>query len=244
MIKKYISFICYPKLALWILIGFIGFTVVGTLTHEMGHIAFAKAYGYEIHLGYGYMTYNDSPFSIEFNAITDRNLEAIESKIEFPEKERWDTLIEKLKFSSFLITLGGPLESMISGTIGFVLLYRRRKSIQEYGMKILDWTLVFISLFWLRELANPITGLIRSISRGSFNPFGGDSDELRLAIDLGWWEGSISLPLALIATGIALYVIFKILPMSVRFTFMISGLVGGVLGYMIWLMWIGPILMP
>lgn len=244
MLKKYISLHIYPKLALWILLGFIGFTIVGTLTHELGHINMAKAFGYKTHLGYGYMNYYDSPLSIEFDTITARNQEAIASNRDFPEKEHLDTLVEKLKISSFLITLGGPLQTIISGTVGFAFLCSWRRRIREYGMKLKDWIFVFISLFWLRQLANPLTGLMRSIAKGGFNPFGGHSDELVLARYLGWWEGSISLPLALIALGIAIYVIFKILPKPVRFTFISAGFIGGVLGYMIWLVWVGPVLMP
>lgn len=244
MIKKYISFIFYPKAALWIIVAFIGFTIVGTLTHELGHIAFAKAQGFSTELHYGSMNYYNDSNQSELQSIYDRNSEAIQAAIDFPEKERWDTLNEENAKKSFWVTLGGPLQTILTGTIGFFFLYRRQKRVQEYGMKLVDWLLVFLTLFWLRETTNVVTGFLKAIMNGSFNPFGGYSDELRLARHLEWWEGSISLPLALIAICITIYVIFKILPRSVRFTFLSAGFVGSVLGYMIWLVWIGPIVMP
>lgn len=244
MIKKYLSFTLYPKLALWIILGFIGFTIIGTLTHELGHIAFAKAQGFSTELHYGSMNYYDGPYQSELESIFDRNSKAIQADMDFPEKERWDTLTKESAKKSFWVTLGGPFQTMLTGTIGFFFLYRRRKRIQEYGMKLLDWFLVFLTLFWLRETTNVVTGFLKAIVNGSYNPFGGYSDELRLARHLGWWEGSISLPLALIAICIAVYLIFKILPKSIRFTFISAGCIGGVLGYMIWLVWLGPVIMP
>ncbi len=244
MIKKYISFVFYPKLALWILIGFISFTVIGTLTHEMGHIAFAKAQGFKSKLHYGSMSYYDGPYSSEFEKIWIENEEAIKTGQPYAQKERRQELLHILSAQGMWVTLGGPLQTILTGTIGFLLLYRRRKQIQKIGMKFIDWIFVFLTLFWLRETTNVVTGFLKAITKGGFNPFEGHSDELRLARHLGWWEGSISLSLALIAICIAIYVIFKILPRSVRFTFISAGFVGGVFGYMIWLVWIGPILMP
>ncbi|WP_299684622.1 hypothetical protein [uncultured Dokdonia sp.] len=244
MLKKYISLHIYPKLALWILIGFIGCTIVGTLTHELGHIAFAKAFGYKTHLGYGYMNYYDSPFSIEFDTITARHQEAISSNSDFLEKERREELLQIISKHRMWVIFGGPLQTILTGTIALFLLYRQQKEIQELGMKWTHWLLVFLSLFWFRETTNLAVGVLQTLSKGSFDPFGGRSDELRLARWLGWWEGSISLPLALLGLAIGMYVIFRILPKSVRLTFLSAGFMGGILGYMIWLVWVGPILMP
>ena len=38
---------------------FIFFTVIGTLSHEYGHIAVAKYFGYETELHYGSMEFDD-----------------------------------------------------------------------------------------------------------------------------------------------------------------------------------------
>lgn len=133
---------------------------------------------------------------------------------------------------------------MITGTVGLLLLYRQRENIKMRGMQFADWVFVFLSLFWLRELANPMLAVIIDVIGGEFSPFSGRSDEIFLARSMGWWEGSISLPLAMIAAWTGLYVIFKILPKEYRLTFITVGLLGGVVGFAFWLKWVGPILMP
>ena len=46
------------KKFLIIVIGFILFTIVGTQSHELGHILVAKFFGYKTSLNYGSMTYS------------------------------------------------------------------------------------------------------------------------------------------------------------------------------------------
>jgi len=241
--KKYIALKFHSKLSLYLILAFVLSTIIGTLTHEMGHIAFAKAHGYSTHLGYGYMTYGkDVPADIK--KISEQYPEAIEKGLDFPEKERWEEVRNQRIKEGRWITFGGPFQTVVFGSIGLFLLYRRKQRIIEIGMAFTDWVLVFLSLFWLREWYNPMASLVGSLLKGKFNPFGGGSDELDLARSLNWWEGSISLPLALIAVAIALYVIFKIIPKTYRLTFLVSGLVGGLFGFFFWLEWVGPVLMP
>ncbi len=56
--SKYLMLSIKPMLGLWLLLGFISFTIIGTLTHELGQVAFAKMQGFETSLHYGYMNFN------------------------------------------------------------------------------------------------------------------------------------------------------------------------------------------
>jgi hypothetical protein len=47
-----------PKFFFIIFLAFILFTIIGTLSHELGHIAVAKYFGYETTLDYGSMAYS------------------------------------------------------------------------------------------------------------------------------------------------------------------------------------------
>jgi hypothetical protein len=69
-------------------------------------------------------------------------------------------------------------------------------------------------------------------------------DEVRIAIKLGLPQGSIIGVLAFLSLIISVIVIFKFIPVSQRFSFIISGFVGGVLGYLIWLEWFGKYILP
>jgi hypothetical protein len=244
VLTKYIPIVFKPKLAIWIFFGFILFTIIGILSHEMGHIAVARILGYKTTLHYGSMNYYDGPNQEEFDQIWYACEDEIKTGQSYPKKARRQELLLEIQYRSWLIRAGGPLQTMITGTIGLLLLYKQRENIEMRGMQFIDWMFVFLSLFWLRELANPMLAAIIDIARGEFSPFSGRSDEIFLARSLGWWGGSISFPLATIAAWTGLYVIFKILPKEYRLTFVTVGLLGGIVGFAFWLKWIGPILIP
>ena len=48
-------------------------------------------------------------------------------------------------------------------------------------MNLVDWFLVFLTLFWLRETTNVVTGLIKAIAKGSFLSF---LEEIVMSYDL------------------------------------------------------------
>jgi hypothetical protein len=122
------------------------------------------------------------------------------------------------------------------------MLVLRRKSIYKIGMKTLDWLFVFLSLFWLREIFNLITSIGGELILPNGNWFGGD--ELYISQELNLWSGTISLFLATIGTLIAIYVVFKIIPKKTRLTFILSGFIGGIAGFILWMNIIGPKILP
>lgn len=229
------------SLLLILSITFIVFTVVGTLSHECGHIVVAKYLGYETRLHYGSMNY-DNNLQDQINEIYFRNETSILKGKPFPEKELYEKLILKSFYDMLAVRIGGPVQTILTGTIGFILLLFRRKKILENGMKILDWLYVFLSLFWLREVFNLTMSVASALLNGKKNYFGGD--ERKIAIMLEIPQGGIAIPLALIGLCIAIFVIFRIIPKEQRLVFISSGFLGGIAGFILWLRILGPIVMP
>jgi hypothetical protein len=238
---------------------FILFTIVGTLTHESGHMAVAKYYGYETTLHYGSMSWDKGsnatkPWKADFDtiqAIYWRNKIDEDNDIRHSESRRQDSLASKIKErysqgeykqESALITIGGPAQTLLTSILGVFILLYRRKSIVQRGMKIGDWLALFLALFSLRFVANLTLSVLSELWKPNGTYFGGD--EARLARSLDVHLGTFAVPLFLIGAAIALWVIFKVLPLKNRFTFIISGLVGGISGYLIWLEWLGPVILP
>jgi hypothetical protein len=196
------------KLFVVLFVVFIVFTCIGTLTHEMGHIAIAKMLGYETHLGYGYMNYDKT---------NGHNLK-----------------------NGLFISIGGPLQTMLTGTIGLTLLFLRRKKFNlEQNLSWGQWALIFITLFWLRQSTNMIMS-IPGLLAGRL--LGGD--EFRIAYLLRWPLSSISVVTGLIGLLVLATVILRFIPQKHRVTFMLAGLAGGVTGFWLWLIKLGPVLMP
>lgn len=168
------------RLFVLLAIGFIAFTVIGTVSHESGHYLMAKCFGYEANI--------------------------------------------------------------LTGTIGLIILILLRKryfSAERLSFGL--WLLIFITLFWLRQTANFFIVLPMSIIHGSIN---GHGDEFGLAryFHLPVW--SILTFSTLIGIVILAVVIFKFIPIKQRLTFMAAGLVGGVTGFVFWLILFGKIIMP
>ncbi len=90
-----------------------------------------------------------------------------ENKVEFSFRKRYKTLNGIYNKKDFISRLWGPLQSMITGTIGFllILIYRKQFS-QKETLSIVQWFLIFISLFWLREVFNIFKPLLLFFIKG------------------------------------------------------------------------------
>lgn len=242
-----------PKSSVILILAFICFTIIGTLSHEFGHIAVAKYFGYDTMLDYGSMNYFANGF------LDDENVKEIESISkdyldmdyeEWPQDiklkvEALDKIImekypsnEISKRENFYITLGGPAQTLITSYLGLGILFFRRK---KWGIefKMFDWLAVFMSLFALREVFNFVQALYASIVYSKSNFHG---DEFRISRYLGfneWIIPTITFVLGLFISG---YVIFKIIPVTYRFTFILSGLIGGISGFALWFGFLGETL--
>jgi len=141
-----------------------------------------------------------------------------------------------------LMVLGGPIETMGTGCIGLLLLFIRRK--RFYATKWLSsgqWLIIFLSLFWLRQTTNFVMWTGNYLLTGDLST---RSDEVRLAkyFHIPIW--SLSVVTAMIGAYVLYVITFKVIPAQQRLVFMLAGIVGGVLGYLIWLEWFGKVLMP
>ncbi|WP_339887396.1 hypothetical protein [uncultured Flavobacterium sp.] len=225
-------------------VAFFLFTIIGTILHEYGHLLVAKSLGYETKLHYGSMSYQKYNSNINDTIIElfERNKYAIQNKKDFTEKLEFYTLVNKQQKDSFLIRIGGPFQTIITGLIGFFLLYKRNRLSTSHFTKI-DWFLVFLSLFWLRQIFNPVFSVLKRFFRGNGTLFG-RGDETEIAKYLNLPIGTIDVILGLIGLFICFFVVFKLTPIKHRYTFILSGLIGGSLGFYIWMYKIGPLILP
>lgn len=199
------------RLFIWLFLSFIFATVVGTLTHELGHYVVAEFLGYDAEIHYGATGIVKAP-------------------------------VNGKPSDSFWITLGGPMQTMLTGSIGLVLIFINRKSFSVsktlFGWQ---WFLIFIALFWLRQTANLTTWIGGYLLRGNFS---GRGDEIRLAKYLGLPNWLILSFTGLIGLTILTVIIFKVVPVKQRLTIIVSGLFGGIVGYILWLDVLGKVIIP
>ncbi|WP_458626258.1 hypothetical protein [Winogradskyella sp. PC D3.3] len=241
-----------PKFSIIIVLSFILFTIIGTITHEFGHIAVAKYFGYDTTLSYGSMGYSQD-FSEdedvkEIKKISEPYItidyeewpEDIKLKLEALDKivmERYP-YNETHKLHELLITIGGPAQTLLTSFIGLLILFFRRKKSKDQFI-VVDWLAVFMSLFALREVFNFVQVSYSALfnSESNFN-----ADEFKISRYLGFNEWIIPVISLIIGLTISIYVIFKIIPIKYRFSFIVSGLVGGISGFAIWFGFLGELL--
>jgi len=201
------------KLFIGLFLSFIAATIIGTLSHEFGHYIVAKYFGYDARINYG-ATFWNSPDPN--NPITPS--------------------------SPIAMTLGGPIQTMLTGTIGVFLLLVFRKSFYAADkLSLRQWIIIFLSLFWLRQTSNFCTWLGSYFLNGSFSS---RPDEIRIAnyFDLPTWTLiSITAMMGAFVLGI---ITFKFIPSRQRITFLTAGLCGGIAGFYLWLIQFGKYIMP
>ncbi len=223
-------------------ISFIVFTPIGTVSHEYGHIAVAKYFGHKTTLHYGSMNWERSKFNIELSKFHSEFKFEIENNLPFEKEKEYKSLRKKINYESLWVTIGGPAQTIFVGMLGLFLILYRKKQRQFYGFKLLDWISVFLSLFWLREIFNLLVSIGNGVYSQNGKYFGGDEARISRLLDLP--EGFIPVVLGVIGLTISCYIIFKIIPIQKRLTFIVSGLIGGVSGFILWMKIIGPILLP
>lgn len=238
------------KFSIVIIFAFILFTIIGTLAHEFGHIAVAKFLGYETQLNSGSMShfqkgyYEDKDVKEIGKVLKDYSgykYEDLPKDIKIKVEELWDKVNEKFprnKSHDLWVTIGGPAQTLITSFIGLLVLFIRRKKWKN-KFKIVDRLAVFMSLFALREVFNFVHALYSLIVHSKSNFHG---DEFRISRYLGFNEWVIPSITLLLGLLISCYVIFKIIPIKYRFTFIVSGLIGGVAGFAIWFGFLGAAL--
>lgn len=217
-------------------------TVIGTVTHELGHYTAAKLIGNEVKINYAHAFSDNPTLSSKLKLIYDKYYNEIKENKDFPLKERLRELrtqqIEEAKITS----IGGPLQTILTGTLGFILLLCNRKNIYKNGkIKLIGWIYIFLSLFWLRQVTNFLVA-VASLIITKKTHISGDEMHLALLYKLPTW--SIQITTGIIGMIICGYIFFKIIPKAQRITFILAGLFGGISGYYLWLVEFGKIIMP
>lgn len=191
---------------------FILATITGTISHELAHYATANITGHPAQLHYA---------STSVPAIGGKPLSASDS---------------------FLITLAGPLQTMITGSIGFLLLFMYRKSFKNADrLHTGQWLMVFVSLFWLRQVAVFLMWMGNYFITGELSAKG---DEIKISRYLSLPDWLFISVTAITGLYITLIVIFRFIPVKQRTIFILSGVAGGIVGYLIWMHWLGPLFIP
>lgn len=218
---------------------FVLFTIVGTISHELGHFTAAKLLGYECSISYNWASSSHPQLYDELDNVYQQNKDAIESGLPFRGEEKYHGLRQQLRQNWKWIILGGIGQTLLTGILGLLILSYSGK---KYTFGFIDFLAVFLSLFWLREVFNLLSGIFYAVASGRDSYFGGD--EANLANLLGWPEGSIPLSLGIMGAIVGVYIVFFALPKKYRFTFIVSGLIGGFTGFYLWMYVWGPILLP
>lgn len=233
----------HPKLFFYLALGFLLATAIGTVSHEGGHYIAAEALGFNPHLGYAYVNYSDIDEREAVGKYYDKHKEAMKDR-DSPERKHFEKIYKRFypnRWQSFLITLGGPLQTMITGTVGALLLWYRRKKIKVTGLNLKNWILVFLAFFWSREVFN-FLGSIPFYLNGRGANMRGDEPRIAHMLSLPYW--SVALLFALMGGVALLWVTFYIIPRKERLTFVLAGPVGAAIGWWLWLVEFGPVLLP
>lgn len=240
------------KLFFYLVTAFMFFTVIGTLSHEFGHIIVAKTLGYETTLHFGSMNhypkgfYNDTIVK-EYKELTALNKKNFDKNVNYPDEERLKELhfliLDKYpnnRSDSNLITMGGPLQTFLTSILGLFLLYYF-KTAKQFSFRIKDWFAVFLSLFALREIFNFVVGLYSFLFLETkfFN-----GDEFKLSRNFGFNQWVVPIITMLIGAIICIYVVFKVLPNKYRISFLIAGFLGGIIGFILWFNYLGKLMLP
>jgi hypothetical protein len=230
------------KLFFSIVVTFIAFTIIGTITHELGHYAAAKCLGLTPTLHYQSVTLELSNNDIELDKIYGLYQEDINTKRDFPAKKRYDEIMDIETHNDFIHRAAGPIQTMLTGTIGFILIFiYRKRYFQTTVLNWKQWLLIFFSLFWLREVFNTVMAIADMVITKEKKFYG---DEFILSEYLSLPPFGLPIISAIIGFIICSIVVFKFVPFAQRKIFIAAGFVGGIIGYILWMYILGPRLMP
>lgn len=190
------------------------FTIIGTLSHEGSHYIVADYFGLRPILHFGNITFGKDIKLLSIDPETHRQL--------------------------FLSSVAGPLQTIVTGTIGFtILLYRNKNKPGTFSS--IDFGAVFLSLFWLRECFNLATVFIFSIYNGTFTMNG---DEAYISQYLGLNLLCFNVILGVIGTVLCYFTVFVLLPQKYRLNLIVACFFGSCFGFVTWFYFLGKILLP
>lgn len=230
------------RLFLSLVFGFVLCTIIGTVSHEGGHCIIAKILGQEVTLHYASMTHQNEKQLQAIHSSYVKNKDKIIAKESSPEQTAHRAIIKKHKKEDFFVTLGGPIQTMLTGTIGFLILWFNRKEIyRKYNLTFKIWIPIFLSFFWSRQILNFIAS-IDTLLETERRTYRSDEPIISQYLELPHW--AFGLVTCILGILILSWVFFKIIPIRQRLTFLLAGLIGSALGWYIWMDKLGPIILP
>ena len=232
----------YRNFFLSLTIAFALTAVAGTLLHECGHYLVARALGYKSTISYAYTNWVNNKVDGALHVAYEKYGYQVMHHLPYPDQEKVKLLEHKSRQDSFWITLAGPLQTMLTGCLGlFLILIYRKRYASASSLSFWEWLPLFLSLFWTRQVFNffiggnlPFLKAIPSLP----------SDETKLSIYFNWPGWLLSAITALIGLLVSSFIVLKIVSPKDRTAFMVAGLVGGGGGFIIWIKWLGPMLLP
>lgn len=246
-----LTFTINPCLFTLLVLGFVFATIIGTVTHETGHYIPAKCVGYNPRLSYAFVAYSHATREqmMVLDSLYRADEEKILSKENSPQKTFYlkyresisESYVKPTKFQAFIITLGGPVQTMLTGTIGILLLWLYRKKLYTGGrLKVTAWFSVFLSFFWSRQVFNFLMSLPYIFKKRTH--YRSDEPKISLYLNLPHWV--FGMATAVVGAVLLTWVVFYILPKQQRLTFLCAGLVGSALGWYLWMDILGPVVLP
>ncbi len=232
----------HKRLFLHLFLGFVLAVVTGIMSHECGHWLVARCYGFKGQtMGYNYTHYGTpSKAWLRRDSVLSRYNSEINSGQSIHRNE-YNKLAEAKERDAFLITAGGPMQTMLAGTLGLMLLFvYRRKLFAADRLSFLQWLIIFLSLFWLREIFDVVVAIVRKCTGHLWM----EGDEFTMAKYLHLPTWSIFIASGVVSLLILWVVMFRFVPTKQRLTFIFAGLTGGLTGAYLWLVLLGPKLMP
>lgn len=224
--------------ALYFSLGFLFLTIFGTLHHELGHIIVAKILKYNTTLHYSSMEWNND-FKENVMKFYLKNQSIIEERKPFSNSHQYYKNLDKIEHDEFLIVLGGVLFTVVTATGAFILLiFYVKRNITNIPF----WSLVFLSMFWSRQIFNLLKGVLQIFLKKSNSFFWGD--EQKLSVYLNLYKATLSISLGLLGLIVVALILFKIIPLKDRFSFIIAAFTGSLLGYVLWMFVVGPLILP
>ena len=196
------------KLLFVIVLLFMLFTIVGTLTHESAHYGVANYLGCRAKIRFNSTSYGCYKLHADY---------------------------------AILITMAGPLQTMIVGTIGHMyVIYNKKYYTNLSLLSPKHWLGLFMAFFWLREV---FMGISTSIQLLFIKNYESSSDEYSIADYYNLPPYSLVIVTSIIGILVSCHLLLLI-PIVQRKIFLKGALIGSISGYVLWMKMIGPLLLP
>jgi hypothetical protein len=224
------------KFFLLVFIAFIVVTIIGMTLHENVRRITAESLGYECHFnnGWGHLLFINEKLQKESYKIRETNNEAIKSKQFFKDRDKWDALVLRDRKDKAMIELSGLIFTFSLSMIGLLILLLRRK-INLYRFRLVDWAAVFLSLFIVKEA-------VTSLQRIYFGRM--LCDHAKLAEYFGMPVFRSEWILLIYSILFSVLILFRFIPRNRLFPFVLAGILGGLTGVILWLLFAGNMVFP